>query len=114
MSAQKLIVFNHSSELGNAPANKLFDLIKVEKKENIEVARSFSDYTVSIDETGPTRRCNNRRKNINAIRRDDMLMLSGIQHFMFCQRQWALIHIEQQWSENKLTTGRKHITHKCG
>jgi CRISPR-associated exonuclease Cas4 len=35
---------------------------------------------------------------------DDMLMLSGIQHFMFCQRQWALIHIEQQWSENKLTT----------
>lgn len=51
MSAQKLIVFNHSSELGNAPANKLFDLIKVEKKENIEVARSFSDYTVSIDET---------------------------------------------------------------
>ena len=34
---------------------------------------------------------------------DDMLMLSGIQHFMFCPRQWALIHIEQQWSENQLT-----------
>lgn len=31
-------------------------------------------------------------------------MLSGIQHFMFCPRQWALIHIEQQWAENKLTT----------
>ena len=31
---------------------------------------------------------------------DDMLMLSGIQHFKFCRRQWALIHIEQQWSEN--------------
>ena len=30
-------------------------------------------------------------------------MLSGIQHFMFCPRQWALIHIEQQWDENRLT-----------
>lgn len=35
---------------------------------------------------------------------DDMLMLSGIQHFAFCPRQWALIHIEQQWEENRLTT----------
>lgn len=34
---------------------------------------------------------------------DDMLMLSGIQHFMFCPRQWALIHIEQSWEENRLT-----------
>jgi len=34
---------------------------------------------------------------------DDMLMLSGIQHFMFCPRQWALIHLEQQWEENRLT-----------
>ena len=34
---------------------------------------------------------------------DDMLMLSGIQHYMFCPRQWALIHIEQQWGENRLT-----------
>lgn len=33
-----------------------------------------------------------------------MLMLSGIQHYMFCPRQWALIHIEQQWAENRLTT----------
>lgn len=31
---------------------------------------------------------------------DDYLMISGIQHFMFCRRQWALIHIEQQWDEN--------------
>lgn len=31
---------------------------------------------------------------------DEYLMLSGIQHFAFCRRQWALIHIEQQWSEN--------------
>lgn len=35
---------------------------------------------------------------------DDMLMLSGIQHFKFCPRQWALIHLEQQWEDNRLTT----------
>lgn len=34
---------------------------------------------------------------------DDMLQLSGIQHFMYCQRQWALIHIEGLWEENRLT-----------
>lgn len=34
---------------------------------------------------------------------DEYLMLSGLQHFEFCQRQWALIHIEQQWAENLLT-----------
>ncbi len=34
---------------------------------------------------------------------EDMLMLSGIQHFRFCPRQWALIHIEQQWDDNRLT-----------
>ena len=42
---------------------------------------------------------------------DDMLMLSGIQHFAFCPRQWALIHIEQQWNENLLTT-EGHIMHQ--
>jgi CRISPR-associated exonuclease Cas4 len=36
---------------------------------------------------------------------EDMLQLSGIQHFAFCRRQWALIHIEQQWQENALTIG---------
>ena len=34
---------------------------------------------------------------------DQMLMLSGIQHYMFCPRQWALIHVEQQWADNRLT-----------
>ena len=34
---------------------------------------------------------------------DDYLMISGIQHFKFCRRQWALIHIEQQWNENEHT-----------
>ncbi len=34
---------------------------------------------------------------------DDYLMLSGLQHFVYCRRQWALIHIEQQWAENERT-----------
>ena len=48
MSAQKLMVFKHESILGNAPANKLFDLVRIEKQ--CEGApRSFSDYKVTID-----------------------------------------------------------------
>ena len=38
---------------------------------------------------------------------DDYLLLSGIQHFAFCRRQWALIHIEQQWEENLRTIDGK-------
>ena len=34
---------------------------------------------------------------------DELLSLSGIQHFCFCKRQWALIHVEQQWQENLRT-----------
>lgn len=35
-----------------------------------------------------------------SYREEDYLLLSGLQHFIFCRRQWALIHIEHQWSEN--------------
>ena len=35
---------------------------------------------------------------------DDFIQLSGLQHFKFCRRQWALIHIENQWAENFRTT----------
>ena len=34
---------------------------------------------------------------------DSYLLISGIQHFAFCRRQWALIHIESQWAENMYT-----------
>ncbi|MDE7431451.1 MAG: CRISPR-associated protein Cas4, partial [Lachnospiraceae bacterium] len=42
---------------------------------------------------------------------EDYLMLSGIQHFAFCRRQWAIIHIEQQWAENYRTTAGE-LMHK--
>ncbi|MMZ57202.1 PD-(D/E)XK nuclease superfamily protein [compost metagenome] len=44
---------------------------------------------------------------------EDYLMLSGIQHFQFCQRQWALIHIEQQWEENVGTIEGQHLHRKA-
>jgi len=40
---------------------------------------------------------------------DDFLLLSGIQHMAFCERQWALIHIEQIWEENIRTIEGKHL-----
>lgn len=52
MSARGLFVFKHSSALGEAPAHKLFDRIKVEKKPGVESPRSFADYTVAVDEAG--------------------------------------------------------------
>ena len=42
---------------------------------------------------------------------DDCLMISGLQHFRFCRRQWALIHIEQQWAEN-LRTVEGNLLHE--
>lgn len=42
---------------------------------------------------------------------EDFLQLSGLQHFSFCRRQWALIYLEQQWAENLRTT-EGHILHE--
>lgn len=53
MCVRELIVFRHDSELGNAPSWKLFDSVKVERKEGVETPRKYSDYTVSVDETLP-------------------------------------------------------------
>lgn len=44
---------------------------------------------------------------------DDYLLISGIQHYAFCPRQWALIHIEAQWNENYLTTSGKILHTKA-
>jgi CRISPR-associated exonuclease Cas4 len=44
---------------------------------------------------------------------ENLLMLSGIQHIAFCERQWALIHIEQQWTENVSTIKGHHLHEHC-
>ena len=42
---------------------------------------------------------------------DELLPISALQHLVFCERQWALIHLEQLWSENILTV-QGHIMHE--
>lgn len=49
MSTQKLVIFKHSSALGNAPSHRLFDLVKIEKRPGVAVPRKFADYEVKID-----------------------------------------------------------------
>ena len=44
---------------------------------------------------------------------DELLPLSGLQHLQFCERQWALIHIEQQWEENRLTAEGRVLHEKA-
>ena len=50
MTLRELIIFKHESELGNAPAHKLFDLVHVERREGVSTPRSYSDYVVKIDD----------------------------------------------------------------
>lgn len=50
MAVRELIVFRHDSELGCAPAHKLFDLVKAAHKDNVTAPRSYEDYTVTVDE----------------------------------------------------------------
>lgn len=52
MYVKALIVFKHESKYGNCHADKLFDRVKVQKKEGVEYPRKFSDYTVDIDVEG--------------------------------------------------------------
>lgn len=50
MSARKLVVFKHASALGNAPAQKLFDLVGVSRAtDKSSPARAYSDYAVAVD-----------------------------------------------------------------
>lgn len=53
MAVRELIVFKHDSELGNAPAYKLFESVKVERKPDVAVPRSYRDYTVAVLEDFP-------------------------------------------------------------
>jgi CRISPR-associated protein Csd2 len=51
MALRGLYIFSHENKLGNAPAHKLFDLVKAELKNEGTPPRRFTDYTVSIDDT---------------------------------------------------------------
>jgi CRISPR-associated protein Csd2 len=49
MSSRKLVVFQHESQLGDAPAHSLFDRLKINRKDQSRPARAYSDYEVSFD-----------------------------------------------------------------
>ncbi len=49
MAVRELIVFKHDTELGCAPAHKLFELVKAEHKDGVTAPRSYGDYTVTVD-----------------------------------------------------------------
>lgn len=50
MAVRELIVFRHDSELGNAPAYKLFETVRAELREGVSAPRGYQDYTVTVDE----------------------------------------------------------------
>ena len=47
------------------------------------------------------------RRSLTLYKEEEFLQLSGIQHFAFCRRQWALAYIEMQWQENVRTVEGK-------
>ena len=51
MAVRELIVFKHDSELGNAPAYKLFELVDVQRRDGVDAPRAYADYSVSVDES---------------------------------------------------------------
>jgi CRISPR-associated protein Csd2 len=53
MAARRLFVFRHESDLGNAPAHKLFELIQVRRKPDANPPRSFNDYEVVVNDKLP-------------------------------------------------------------
>ena len=53
MAVRELIVFKHDSELGNAPAYKLFEKVQVQRVEGVEVPRRYGDYNVSVSDDLP-------------------------------------------------------------
>lgn len=54
MAVRELIIFKHDSELGNAPAYKLFESVQVKRKSDVEVPRSYHDYEVTVSDELPS------------------------------------------------------------
>lgn len=51
--------------------------------------------------------------SVMAYDEDEYLFISGIQHYNFCKRQWALLHIEQKWEENIKTVEGNIVHDRC-
>lgn len=104
MAVRDLIVFKHDSELGCAPAWKLFEAVHVDRKDpnDLAPARSYQDYTVSVDESALP-------SGVACVRmgwtcREEDLLPFRLRLFVFCRRQWALIRLKQQRQETLRTS----------
>ena len=53
MAVRELIVFKHDSEFGNAPSYKLFECVRIARREGVSVPRSYQDYIVTLPEALP-------------------------------------------------------------
>jgi CRISPR-associated protein Csd2 len=53
MNARKLIIFKHTGPLGNAPAQDLFRLVQVKRKDEVKLPRSFDDYIIAVEDKVP-------------------------------------------------------------
>lgn len=51
MNPRKFLIFKHDNQLGNVPSHKLFEAVTIEKKDTVDIPRSFDDYIVTIDES---------------------------------------------------------------
>jgi CRISPR-associated protein Csd2 len=49
MASRKLVIFEHSTPLGNAPAHKLFDLVTTKRNDNQKPPRAFTDYSINVN-----------------------------------------------------------------
>ena len=105
MAVRELIVFKHDSELGCAPAWKLFDAVKVVRKDPqaVSPARAYRGLRRHGGRSRPPRRRHLHAHGVTMYRDEDLLQLSGLQHFAFCRRQWALVYVEGQWQDNLRT-----------
>ena len=105
MAVRELIIFRHDSELGCAPAHKLFELVTAARKRRRGHAQKLRRLH---HHGGGNQSAGGRDLYADGVtyQEEDYLQLSGLQHFRFCRRQWALIHIEHQWAENFQT----HVT----
>lgn len=50
MATRKLFVFEHESALGNAPSHQLFEAIQISRRDDVKLARKFTDYQVTVDQ----------------------------------------------------------------
>lgn len=121
MNTRGLYVFRHESRLGNAPSHQLLDAIVVKPRDASKPSREVGDYEVTIQRDRIRTALNSSRKSpsrnlpgpkpMSFAESDDPVAISALQHYRYCPRQYALIHLEQEFLDN-LHTQRGQLAHQ--